>query len=94
MRRVEPLWHPSQAVLDRLKAANSSIKLYRTDLHGEITLNTRGKQNDVAIKAAKEPAEDLWVGRLAQKDRLVTLRLHRVRRFWSTTTSTKNRSEE
>ena len=60
--------HPSQAVLDRLKAANSSIKLYRTDLHGEITLNTRGKQNDVAIKVAKEPAEDLWVGRLAQKD--------------------------
>lgn len=60
--------HPSQAVLDRLKAANSSMKLYRTDLHGEITLNTRGKQNDVAIKAAKEPAEDLWAGRLAQKD--------------------------
>ena len=60
--------HPSQAVLDRLKAANSSIKLYRTDLHGEITLNTRGKQNDVAIKASKEPSEDLWVGRLAQKD--------------------------
>lgn len=60
--------HPAQSVLDRLRAVNSAIKLYRTDLHGEITLTTRGKQNDVAIKAAKEAAEDLWVGRQAQKD--------------------------
>ncbi len=60
--------HPAQSVLDRLRAANPSLKLYRTDLHGEITLTTRGKQNDIAIKAAKEAAEDLWVGRMAQKD--------------------------
>jgi competence protein ComEC len=60
--------HPSQAVLDRLRAANPAMKLYRTDLHGELTLTTRGKQNDVAIKAAKEATEDLWVGRQAQKD--------------------------
>jgi competence protein ComEC len=60
--------HPSQAVLDRLRAANPAIKLYRTDLHGELTLTTRGKQNDVAIKAAKEATEDLWAGRTAQKD--------------------------
>lgn len=60
--------HPAQAVLDRLRAANPAMKLYRTDLHGELTLTTRGKQNDVAIKAAKEAAEDLWVGRQAQKD--------------------------
>lgn len=60
--------HPSQAVLDRLRAVNPALKLYRTDLHGEITLTTRGKQNDIAIKAAKEATEDLWTGRQAQKD--------------------------
>ncbi len=57
--------HPSQAVLDRLKAAN--VKLYRTDLQGEITITTRGK-DDLAIKTAKETTEDLWAGRTAQKD--------------------------
>ena len=60
--------HPAQSVLDRLRAANPSIKLYRTDLHGEITLTSRGKQGDVAVKTAKEATEDLWVGRMAQKD--------------------------
>ncbi len=60
--------HPSQAVLDRLRSANPTIKLYRTDLHGEITLTTRGKQGDVAVKTAKEATDDLWVGRMAQKD--------------------------
>lgn len=60
--------HPAQSVLDRLRALNPAMKLYRTDLHGEITLTTRGKQSDVAIKAAKETTEDLWTGRTAQKD--------------------------
>ena len=60
--------HPAQSVLDRLRAVNPAMKLYRTDLHGEITLSTRGKQNDVAVKTAKEPTEDLWTGRTAQKD--------------------------
>lgn len=60
--------HPSQAVLDRLKAANPSVKLYRTDLQGEITITTRGKDGDTAIKTAKETTEDLWAGRTAQKD--------------------------
>lgn len=60
--------HPSQAVLDRLRAANPAMKLFRTDLHGEVTLTTRGKQGDVTIKTAKEATEDLWVGRMAQKD--------------------------
>lgn len=58
--------HPSQAVLDRLKAAN--VKLYRTDMQGEITIATRGKDGDMAIKTAKETTEDLWAGRTAQKD--------------------------
>lgn len=58
--------HPSQAVLDRLRAAN--VKLYRTDLQGEITITSRGKENDIVIKAAKETKSDLWLGRMAQKD--------------------------
>ena len=58
--------HPSQIVLDRLRAAN--VKLYRTDLQGEITITTRGKEGDYVVKTAKEAKTDLWVGRLAQKD--------------------------
>ena len=58
--------HPAQSVLDRLKAAN--VQLYRTDLHGEITVTTRGAANDINVKSAKEPTEDLWTGRTAQKD--------------------------
>jgi competence protein ComEC len=58
--------HPSQMVLDRLKAAN--VKLYRTDLHGEITITTRGGASDIVVKTAKEPTEDAWIGRIAQKD--------------------------
>lgn len=58
--------HPSQAVLDRLRAAN--VKLFRTDLHGEITLTTRGREDDLVVKAAKETTADLWAGRIAQKD--------------------------
>ena len=58
--------HPNQGVLDRLRAAN--VKLYRTDLQGEITITTRGKDNEVTVKTAKESKDDLWAGRTAQKD--------------------------
>lgn len=58
--------HPSQAVLDRLRAAN--VRLYRTDLQGEITITTRGKDNDYVVKTAKETKNDLWLGRTPQKD--------------------------
>ncbi len=58
--------HPAQGVLDRLKAAG--VKIYRTDLQGEITITTRGKRNDYRITTAKEAKSDLWEGRLAQKD--------------------------
>lgn len=58
--------HPSQVVLDRLKTAG--VKLYRTDLQGEITITTKGRENDYAIKGAKEPSSDIWIGRVAQKD--------------------------
>jgi competence protein ComEC len=58
--------HPAQVVLDRLKEMN--VKLYRTDLQGEITITTKGRENDFVIKTAKEATTDLWLGRLAQKD--------------------------
>ncbi len=58
--------HPAQVVLDRLKAANA--KVFRTDLQGEITITSRGKENDYVIKTAKEGAVDVWAGRTAQKD--------------------------
>ncbi|MBC8030904.1 MAG: MBL fold metallo-hydrolase [Pyrinomonadaceae bacterium] len=58
--------HPSQVVLDRLKSMNA--KIYRTDLQGEITIATRGRENDHVVKTAKETKSDLWVGRVAQKD--------------------------
>ncbi|MGI9067491.1 MAG: ComEC/Rec2 family competence protein [Pyrinomonadaceae bacterium] len=58
--------HPSQVVLDRLRASN--VKLYRTDLHGEIAITTKGKENDYVVKAAKEAKSDIWIGRMAQKD--------------------------
>ena len=58
--------HPAQAVLDRVRAAN--IKLYRTDLQGEITITTRGREGDYVVKTAKDSTADLWLGRTAQKD--------------------------
>ena len=58
--------HPAQAVMDRLRAAG--VKVYRTDLQGEVTITTRGKEGDVALKTSKEATEDLFLGRVAQKD--------------------------
>ncbi|HSB26525.1 MAG TPA: ComEC/Rec2 family competence protein [Pyrinomonadaceae bacterium] len=58
--------HPSQTVLDHLRAVG--VKLYRTDLQGEVTITTRGKDGDVVIKTAKETTEDVFAGRTAQKD--------------------------
>jgi beta-lactamase superfamily II metal-dependent hydrolase len=61
--------HPSQAVVDRLKSAN--VKVYRTDLQGEITITSNGKLKSgklYEIKTAKEAKSDLWIGREAQKD--------------------------
>lgn len=60
--------HPAQVVLDRLRATNANLKLFRTDLEGEITITTRGKEADYVIKSAKEPKTDVWVGRTPQKD--------------------------
>jgi competence protein ComEC len=61
--------HPAQTVMDRLKAAN--VKVYRTDLQGEITITTNGKakgEKTFDIKTAKEAKSDVWEGRPPQKD--------------------------
>ena len=61
--------HPAQSVLDRLKAAN--VKVWRTDLQGEVTITTKGKGDSgklYEIKTAKETKEDVWAGREAMKD--------------------------
>jgi beta-lactamase superfamily II metal-dependent hydrolase len=62
--------HPSQDVLNRLKAAGVT-QLFRTDLQGEITITTTGKVKDgklYQIKAAKETKSDLWAGREGEKN--------------------------
>ena len=56
--------HPSQEALDRFKAAG--IKIYRTDLQGEITITSRGKGFE--IRTERAPTEDMWAGRTPQKD--------------------------
>ena len=63
--------HPGQAALDRLKSAN--VKLWRTDLQGEIAITTKGKGDSSGfhvfeIKGAKETKDDIWAGREGQKD--------------------------
>jgi competence protein ComEC len=55
--------HPSQEALDRFKALG--IKIYRTDLQGEITITTRGQ--GYQIQTARAAAGDIWAGRTAQK---------------------------
>jgi len=60
---------PAQPVLDRLKAAN--VKVYRTDLQGEITISTTGKAKGdkvFDIKTGKETKSNIWEGRPPQKD--------------------------
>lgn len=54
--------HPSQDALDRFRKLG--IKLYRTDLQGEITITTRGTGYE--IKTAREATGDLWAGRAPQ----------------------------
>lgn len=61
--------HPAQSVLDRLKAAG--VKLYRTDLQGQLQITTIGKIKNgklYEIKTEKEEKSDLWAGREGQYD--------------------------
>lgn len=56
--------HPSQEALDRFKRLG--IKIYRTDLQGEITITTRG--HGYQIQTAHAATGDLWAGRSPQKN--------------------------
>jgi beta-lactamase superfamily II metal-dependent hydrolase len=56
--------HPSQEALDRLRKLG--IKLYRTDLEGEITIISRGEGYE--IKTERPATGDLWAGRVPQRD--------------------------
>jgi competence protein ComEC len=58
--------HPSQEVLDRLKAAN--VKVYRTDLQGAITIKTRGTEGYQITTERQAAADEIATGRKAQKD--------------------------
>jgi beta-lactamase superfamily II metal-dependent hydrolase len=59
--------HPSNEVLARLKAADA--KVFRTDLQGEITITTKGKDFTVReIKPAHDAASDVYMGRTGTKD--------------------------
>ncbi len=58
--------HPSQEVLDRLRAAN--VRIYRTDLQGEITIKTRGKEDYQITTERQAAADEIFTGRKAQKD--------------------------
>ena len=69
--------HPAQVVLDRLKSAN--VKVYRTDLQGEITITTRGRESDYVVKTAKEATSDIWLGRTAAEGRFNAFRIYRLR---------------
>jgi competence protein ComEC len=59
---------PAPDTLERLKAAG--VRLYRTDMQGEITVSTRGQESDVKVTTAREPkpSEDMWAGRAALRD--------------------------
>jgi competence protein ComEC len=56
--------HPSQEALDRFKKLG--IKLYRTDLEGEVTIISRGQGYE--IKTERPASGDLWAGRTPQRD--------------------------
>jgi len=52
--------HPTQATLDRLRRLG--VTLYRTDLHGDITLTTNGQEYRVTT-TRQVAASDIWRGR-------------------------------
>lgn len=57
--------HPSQEVLDRLRARE--VRVYRTDLQGDITIMTNGK-GTLEVKTEREANADLYAGRKPERD--------------------------
>jgi beta-lactamase superfamily II metal-dependent hydrolase len=55
--------HPAPPTLDKLKKAN--IKTYRTDLQGEITIISDGK--NYQVKTEHAATGDIWTGRTSSK---------------------------
>ena len=55
--------HPSPEALERFRALG--IKIYRTDLQGEITITTRGQ--GYQIQTARAATGDIWAGRTPQR---------------------------
>ena len=55
--------HPSPELLNRLRSAN--VKVYRTDLQGEIVITSRGEGYE--IKPEREAKGDVWAGREPKK---------------------------
>ncbi len=55
--------HPSPEALNRFRALG--IKIYRTDLQGEITIRTRGRGYE--IETARAATGDLWMGRAPRR---------------------------
>ncbi|MDT4895150.1 MAG: competence protein ComEC [Acidobacteriota bacterium] len=56
--------HPSQEALNRFR--QMGMKLYRTDLEGEITIVSRGSGYE--IRTERTATGDLWAGRTPPKD--------------------------
>lgn len=55
--------HPNQDTLDRFKSLG--VKIYRTDLEGEVTILTRGSGYE--IRTEHPASGDLWAGRTPPK---------------------------
>jgi competence protein ComEC len=61
--------HPSQDALDRFKSLG--VKLYRTDLEGEVTIISRG--HGYEIKTERPASGDLWAGRSPSRNETASL---------------------
>jgi competence protein ComEC len=62
--------HPAKEMLDRLREAK--VRLFRTDLQGEIIIKTNGVTPQAGklyeISAQQQPKTDIWLGREGDKD--------------------------
>jgi competence protein ComEC len=56
--------HPNQAVLNRLRKVGA--KVYRTDLHGEITITSRGESYSIRTERNAN-LQEIWTGRRPER---------------------------